>query len=150
MDVNIRGTFLCCQAAMAHLKASGRGRIVNIASDTGKRGVPYIAHYSTSKFAVVGLTQSLAQEFGPYGVTVNAVCPATAPDTAMGRLVLRQKAERTSLSEDEILARGAEAFPLRRLGTVADVADAICFLISTNASWISGESLNIDGGNLSG
>lgn len=150
LAVNLRGTFLACQAAMPHLKTSGRGRIVSIASDAGKRGEPYLAHYSASKFGVVGLTQALAQEFGPDHVTVNAVCPATTPETAMGRLVLEQKVQRRGQTADEVLADGAASFPLGRLGTVADVADTICFLLSEGAGWISGESINIDGGALSG
>jgi meso-butanediol dehydrogenase/(S,S)-butanediol dehydrogenase/diacetyl reductase len=150
LDVNLKGTFLVCQAAMPHLRASKRGRIVNIASDAGKRAEPYLAHYSASKFGVVGLTQSLAQEFGRDNVTVNAVCPVSTPDTAMGQLVLRQKVERRGKSAEDILADGAASFPLGRLGTVEDVVEAVCFLLSEGASFISGESINIDGGVVTG
>jgi NAD(P)-dependent dehydrogenase (short-subunit alcohol dehydrogenase family) len=152
LDVNLRGTFLVTREAMPHLKASGgRGRVVNVASDAGKRGWPLLAAYSTSKFGVVGFTQAVAAEVGPFGVRVNAVCPATVADTGMGQVVLRQKIE-LGWGKDaaEVLARGAASFPLRRLGTVADVADAIMFLISENSGWISGESINIDGGSLAG
>jgi NAD(P)-dependent dehydrogenase (short-subunit alcohol dehydrogenase family) len=152
LDVNLRGTFLVTREAMPHLKASaGRGRVVNVASDAGKRGWPLLAAYSTSKFGVVGFTQSVAAEVGPSGVRVNAVCPATVADTGMGQVVLRQKVELGwGADADDVLRRGADSFPLRRLGTVADVADAIMFLISDNSSWISGESINIDGGSLAG
>ena len=150
LGVNLKGTFLTCQAALPHLKESGRGRIVNISSDAGKKGYALIAAYVASKFAVVGLTQSLAAEFGPFGVTVNAVCPATVSGTGMGQKVLEQKVALLGKSTERVLEEGAGAFPLRRLGTVADVADAILFLISESAGWISGESINIDGGNLSG
>jgi NAD(P)-dependent dehydrogenase (short-subunit alcohol dehydrogenase family) len=152
LDVNLRGTFLVTREAMPHLKAAaGRGRVVNVASDAGKRGWPLLAAYSTSKFGVVGFTQAVAAEVGPAGVRVNAVCPATVADTGMGQTVLRQKVE-LGWGEDaeDILIRGANSFPLRRLGTVADVADAIMFLISENSGWITGESINVDGGSLAG
>lgn len=150
LGVNLKGVYLCCQAAMPLLRASGRGRIVNVASDAGKRGYPLISSYVASKFGVVGLTQSLAAEFGPHGVTVNAVCPATVSETGMGQKVLAQKVELFDKAPGVILAEGAASFPLRRLGSVADVADTIVFLISDSAGWISGESINVDGGNLSG
>jgi meso-butanediol dehydrogenase/(S,S)-butanediol dehydrogenase/diacetyl reductase len=150
IGVNLKGVFLTCQAAMPYLRASGRGRIVNIASDAGKRGYPLISAYVASKFGVVGLTESLAAEFGPHGVTVNAVCPSTVADTGMGQKVLGQKVKLFDKDADRVLADGAASYPLRRLGTVADVADTIMFLVSESAGWISGESINIDGGNLSG
>ena len=150
VGVNLKGVFLACQAAMPFLRASGRGRIVNISSDAGKKGYPLISTYVASKFGVVGLTESLAAEFGPHGVTVNAVCPSTVAGTGMGQKVLGQKAELFNKSADRVLEDGAASYPLRRLGTVADVADTIMFLISDSAGWISGESINIDGGNLSG
>ena len=150
MNVNLKGVFLSCQAAMPYLRASGRGRIVNISSDAGKKGYALISTYVASKFGVVGLTQSLAAEFGPFGVTVNAVCPSTVSETGMGQKVLEQKVRLFDKPADQVLADGASSYPLRRLGTVADVADAIMFLVSDSAGWISGESINIDGGNLSG
>ncbi len=150
LAVNLKGVFLTCQAAMPFLKASGRGRIVNISSDAGKKGYPLISSYVASKFGVVGLTESLAAEFGPAGVTVNAVCPSTVAGTGMGQKVLGQKVELFKKPAERVLEDGAAGYPLRRLGTVADVADTIMFLISDSAGWISGESINIDGGNLSG
>jgi len=150
IDVNLKGVFLSCQAAMPFLRDSGRGRIVNVSSDAGKKGYALISTYVASKFGVVGLTQSLAAEYGPHGVTVNAVCPATVSETGMGQKVLEQKVRLFGKPAERVLADGAASFPLQRLGTVADVADAILFLISESAGWISGESINIDGGNLSG
>ncbi len=151
LDVNLRGTFLVMRAAMPGLKASGRGRVVNIASDAGKRGYALLAAYCASKFGVVGLTQAVAAEVAAAGVRVNAVCPATVADTGMGRIVAQQKVELGwGRDTTEVLERGAASFPLGRVGTVADVADAVMFLISEHSSWITGESLNVDGGEMAG
>ena len=151
LDVNLRGTFLVMREAMPHLKASGRGRVVNIASDAGKTGFALLGAYCASKFGVVGLTQAVAVEVAPDGVRVNAVCPGTVAETGMGAVVIEQKIELGfGASRDEVLQRGAESFPLRRVGRPDDVADAILFLISENSGWITGESLNIDGGSLAG
>ena len=151
LGVNLKGVFLSCQAAMPHLRASGRGRIVNISSDAGKKGYALISAYVASKFGVVGLTQSLAAEYGPVrgdrqrGLPFDGVRDRDGPEGARteGRAC---SGSRRSRSCDG----GASSYPLRRLGTVADVADTIMFLISDSAGWISGESINIDGGNLSG
>ena len=93
LDVNLRGTFLVMREAMPHLKASGRGRVVNISSDAGKTGFALLGAYCASKFAVVGLTQAVAVEVAPHGVRVNAVCPGTIAETGMGRVVIEQKIE---------------------------------------------------------
>jgi NAD(P)-dependent dehydrogenase (short-subunit alcohol dehydrogenase family) len=150
IDVNLKGTFLVAQAAMPHLVASGRGRLVNISSEAGRKGWPLTSAYNAAKFGVVGLTQTWAREFGRDGVTVNAVCPAMTPETGQGRDVTRQKIERTGQTEAEVMRGYAENFPLGRAGTVADTADAILFLISDNAGWITGIALDIDGGGPAG
>lgn len=151
LGVNLRGTFLVLREAMPHLKASGRGRVVNIASDAGKTGFPLLGAYCASKFGVIGLTQAIGAEVAPDGVRVNAVCPGTIAETGMGRQVIEQKIELGyGTSAAEVVARGAASFPLRRVGTVADVADAALFLISESSNWIAGESINVDGGSLAG
>lgn len=151
LSVNLRGTFLVMRQAMPHLKASGQGRIVNVASDAGKRGFPLLGAYCASKFAVVGLTQAVATEVAASGVRVNAVCPATIAETSMGRTVIAQKIELGyGVDAAEVVARGAASFPLQRVGTVADAVDAILFLISEGSSWITGESIDVDGGSLAG
>jgi len=151
LDVNLKGTFLVMRETMPYLKASQRGRVVNIASDAGKKGFPLLAAYCASKFGVVGLTQAVGAEVAPDGVRVNAVCPGTVAETGMGKLVAGQKVELGwGKNVDEVLRRGADSFPLKRVGTVADVVAAIMFLISESANWITGESINIDGGSLSG
>lgn len=150
LDINLKGTFLVAQAAMPHLVASGRGRLVNISSEAGRKGWPLTSAYNAAKFGVIGLTQTWSREFGRDGVTVNAVCPAMTPETRQGQEVTRQKMARTGQSEAEVLRDYGENFPLGRAGTVADTADAILFLISDNAGWITGIALDIDGGGPAG
>ena len=156
MDINAKGTFLAIQAAMPYLKKSKNGRVVNLSSTGGINGFPLIVPYCASKFAVTGMTQSISQEVAPYGVTVNAVCPGTTYGTGMGKKVAAQKVElykEMGFSKgdlDTVLEENAKAFPLRRLGTVEDIVSVIMYLISENASWITGESINIDGGSLGG
>ncbi len=151
IDINLKGTFLAMREAMPHLKASKRGRVVNISSDAGKRGFALLGAYCASKFGVIGLTQAVGAEVAPDGVRVNAVCPGSVSETKMGQVVIEQKiALGFGGSPEEVVRRGAESFPLRRLGTVEDVVSAVMFLISENSNWITGESINIDGGSLAG
>lgn len=150
LAVNLTGTYLACRAAASHLRASGRGRIVTIASDGGKRGYANMSAYVASKHGVIGLTESMALELGPAGVTVNAVCPSTVMETGMGRDVLARKSAITGRAVEDIARERASAFPLGRTGTVGDVVAVVLFLVSEAAGWISGESINIDGGKLSG
>ncbi len=147
LDTNLKGTFLVAQATMPHLVRSGRGRLVNIASEAGRKGWPLTSAYNASKFGVVGLTQTWAREFGRDGVTVNCVCPAMTPETRQGQEVTRQKLARTpGLTEAEVMRGYAENFPIGRYGTVADTADAIMYFLTDNASWITGVAFDIDGG----
>jgi meso-butanediol dehydrogenase/(S,S)-butanediol dehydrogenase/diacetyl reductase len=150
LDVNLKGTFLVCQAALPFLRASGRGRIINVASVAGKRGGPLLAPYVSSKFGVVGLTEVLALECGGDGLTVNAVLPGNTPDTGMGRQVLQRRiALGYGESEAEIRAATiAAAFPLGRTGEVADAVNAIMFLASDGANFVNGHALVVDGGSL--
>ena len=151
VDTNLKGTFLVAQAAIRHLIASGRGRMVNIASEAGRKGWPLTSAYNASKFGVVGLTETWAREFGRDGVTVNCVCPAMTPDTRQGQEVTRQKLARTpGLTLEDALAGYAANFPVGRAGTVADTADAIMFFLTDNASWITAVALDVDGGGPSG
>jgi NAD(P)-dependent dehydrogenase (short-subunit alcohol dehydrogenase family) len=145
LDVNLKGAFLCCQAAAAALTASGRGRIVTISSDAGRRGVPLLLAYSASKFGLIGLTEALAAELAP-AVTVNSVCPVGVASTGMGQQLLAWKAARTGRNADEVLSGIARGLPLARNGTAADVAGAVLFFISDSASFLTGVALDVDGG----
>jgi NAD(P)-dependent dehydrogenase (short-subunit alcohol dehydrogenase family) len=145
LDVNLKGAFLSCQAAAPALTASGRGRIVLISSDAGRRGEPLLQAYSASKFGLVGLGQSLASELAP-AVTVNCICPVGIPTTGMGRQMLAWKIARTGRRADQVLTGTAGRIPLGRNATAADVTGAALFLISDAASFITGVALDVDGG----
>jgi NAD(P)-dependent dehydrogenase (short-subunit alcohol dehydrogenase family) len=149
INVNLKGAFLCSQAAAPLLCASGRGRIVNIGSDASKVGCPMIVPYCASKFGLVGLTKALAAELAPYQVTVNCVCPVGVPGTGMGQEVLKWKVGATGRPSEEILAATAASIPLGRNATVADVVNAVVFFLADGSAYLTGAALDVDGGSLS-
>jgi NAD(P)-dependent dehydrogenase (short-subunit alcohol dehydrogenase family) len=138
LEINLTAPFLLTQAVLPTMKAQGYGRIVNISSTAG-RMVSTLggAHYTASKTGLLGLTRAAAKELGRYGITVNAVCPGMI-DTELTR---------ESASTD-VLERLATSFPVPRLGTASEVADLICFAASERAGYITGASLDINGGDL--
>jgi meso-butanediol dehydrogenase / (S,S)-butanediol dehydrogenase / diacetyl reductase len=146
LDINLKGAFLVAQAAVPALRASGRGRIVAISSDAGKRGYPWIQAYAASKFGLIGLIESLAVELSPDRVTANCVCPGSCPTTGMGRSLTAWKAEQAGVSFEEMLERMGASFPLGRPVSEDDVVGAIEYLLSDQASFITGVSLDVDGG----
>jgi meso-butanediol dehydrogenase/(S,S)-butanediol dehydrogenase/diacetyl reductase len=146
LDVNLKGAFLSTQAAAPHLQKSGRGRIVAISSDAGRRGFAWIQAYNASKFGLIGLIESIAVELAPDQVTANTVCPVGCPTTAMGQDVLDWKVRRADATPDEIMAATARANPLGRNATEADVAEAVMFFVSDEAAFLTGVALDVDGG----
>lgn len=142
MDINLDGTFHGCQAVLPGMIARRRGTIVNMASWTGKKGVPNHSAYATSKFAVVGLTQCIAAEVAPIGIRVNAVCPGIIVDTRM-----RDDAEAMNREQGlPDIATRVQGVPLRRAGTPEDIAGVVAFLCSDDAAYMTGQALNITGG----
>jgi meso-butanediol dehydrogenase/(S,S)-butanediol dehydrogenase/diacetyl reductase len=146
LDENHKRAFLVSQAAAPALRESGRGRIVAIASDAARRGYAWYTAYCASKFGLVGLCESLAIELAPARVTVNCVLPASCPTTGMGQMLVRLKSKVTKRSEEEVLASIASSFPLGRYVDEADVVNAILYFVSDDASFLTGVSLDIDGG----
>ena len=138
LEVNLTAPFLLMQAALPTMKAQGYGRIVNISSTAG-RMVSTLggAHYTASKTGLLGLTRAAAKELGRYGITVNAVCPGMI-DTELTR----------ESASTEVLEGLAKGFPVPRLGTALEVADLICFAASERTGYITGASLDINGGDL--
>ncbi|MGH3641433.1 MAG: SDR family NAD(P)-dependent oxidoreductase [Mycobacterium sp.] len=138
VNVNLNGVFHSIQAVLPDMIEAGWGRIVNISSSSTHSGTPYMSHYVSAKSAVNGLTKSLALEYGPAGITVNAVPPGFI-DTPMLR-----KAESRGFLGD--IDKTIEATPVRRIGKPEDIAAACSFLISEEAGYITGQILGVNGG----
>jgi 2-hydroxycyclohexanecarboxyl-CoA dehydrogenase len=138
VDVNLNGVFHCVQAVLPDMVEAGWGRIVNISSSSTHSGTPYMAHYVAAKSAVNGLTKTLALEYGPAGITVNAVPPGFI-DTPM----LRTAEAKGRLGD---IQATIDATPVRRMGKPEDIAAACAFLISEEASYITGQILGVNGG----
>ena len=147
MDVNAKGTFLCSQAFAGYLVARDRsGTIVNTASMAGKKGAaPFLAHYVASKFAVVGLTQAMALELAHHGIRVNSICPGYVA-TAMQDREAEWEAGLRGISVEEVRGLYVADTPLGRLQTPEDVARVAVFLASDDAAFLTGESINVNGG----
>ena len=149
LDVMATGAFLVAREGARRLLSQGEGgRIVTISSQAGKTCIALLSAYCAAKFAVIGLTQSMALELGPAGITVNAVCPGTidTPLLAVKGGVFEKFSESAGRSTAEYRERLTRQIPLRRFGLPEDVADAVDFLLSARAAFITGESLNVTGG----
>jgi NAD(P)-dependent dehydrogenase (short-subunit alcohol dehydrogenase family) len=145
-DVNARGVFLTNQAACRHFVAAGKkGVIVNTASLAAKVGAPLLAHYSASKFAVLGWTQALAREMAPHGIRVNAVCPGFVR-TPMQARELQWEAELRGITQEAVFAEYISLTPLGRIEEAEDVAGVVLFLASDAARFMTGQGVNVTGG----
>lgn len=136
MSVNLKGYFLCAQAAFPYLKAHGNGRIINIASITFFGGWSMLLDYVTSKGGIVGFTRALAREIGPDGVTVNAISPGAFPTDA----------EKIHPNQDQYNQMVLDSQSVKRRGTANDIGNLAVFLSSDGASFITGQLVQIDGG----
>ncbi len=147
LDVNTKGVFLCCQAAAKHMLRQGSGRLINTGSGQSRDGFIYTPHYAASKMGVVGITQSLAKELATKGITVNAFCPGIIEtemwkynDKAWGDLL-------GDYEEGELIEEWVQSnIPMKRAGSPDDVAGLVLFLASDDATYITGQTINVDGG----
>jgi meso-butanediol dehydrogenase / (S,S)-butanediol dehydrogenase / diacetyl reductase len=145
LDINLKGQFLTARAVIPRMLARNYGRIVNMSSVAGKQAAPCFSHYSTSKFGVLGLTQSLAIEFAKTGITVNAVCPGIV-DTPLHDQILDDIAKAGGLSIEDAVRAFHGFIPQGRPQTAEDVARMVVFLASDMARNMTGGSYHVDGG----
>lgn len=139
LEVNLTGTFHCCQVVLPHMIEAGWGRVVNISSSSAQGGQPYMAAYVSSKAGMIGLTKSLALEFGPKGITVNTIPPGFI-DTPMLRASEAKGLLGGGVEEHE------QSTPVRRVGRPEDIAAATAFLVSEEASYVTGQVIGVNGG----
>lgn len=138
MDVNLKGTFLCCHYVVPIMKKQGGGVIINLSSTAGQRGEAFHSHYAATKGGVISFTKSLSTELGQFNIRVNSVAPGWV-DTDMSAETLKQTAPREEVRQ---------SIPLGKIPTAEDIAGPILFLASDLASHITGEILNVNGGSV--
>ncbi|GIV71001.1 sorbitol-6-phosphate dehydrogenase [Caldilinea sp.] len=147
IDVNLTGYFLCAKYAAIVMKRQRSGVIIQINSKSGKKGSYKNSAYSASKFGGIGLTQSLALELAEHGVRVNAVCPGNLLDSPLWvESLYSQYSKRLGIPEEEVRQRYIEQVPLKRGCTYDDVANVVVFLASDQASYMTGQAINVTGG----
>ena len=136
--VNVRGPMICTQAVIGDMKAAHWGRIVNISSSSAQTGAIGMVTYSSSKGAVVTMTRSMAQEFGPFGITVNNI----PPGSVMGTIMSEANRDKFQIPTEVLLA----TIPVRRLGEPDDIANACAWLVSDTSSYVTGQTIGVNGG----
>ena len=147
MAVNTKGVFLCCREAIGRIRAHGAGgRLINTASGQARQGFIFTPHYAASKFGVIGITQSLAKEVAREGITVNAFCPGIIStdmwaynDAAWGKLL-------GNYAPGELMQEWVGNIPMGRAGTGEEVAGLVSFLAGPDSAYITGQTVNVDGG----
>jgi 2-hydroxycyclohexanecarboxyl-CoA dehydrogenase len=138
MEVNLKGTFIVTQVVLPDMEAAKWGRIVNISSSSAQTGAVGMAHYSASKGAMITLTRTLAQELGPLGITVNNIPPGTVMNTVMSEA----NRERFPISLETLV----KTMPVRRTGEPDDIANACAWLVSEETSYVTGQTIGVNGG----
>ena len=141
MPVNLKSVFLCSREVIQAMKRKGRGRIINFSSQLAHKGAPLMAHYCASKSAVMGFTRSLAYELVEHGITVNSINPGPI-DTPLFRGAIPPG------EDDALIAKRTSIIPMGRLGRADEVAGVIAFLLSDAASYMTGQIVTIDGGEI--
>lgn len=150
LAVNTTGVWLCCREAAKYMVKQNGGCLINTSSGQGRQGFIYTPHYAASKMGVIGITQSLAQELAQWNITVNAFCPGIIEsemwdynDRVWGEILSNDKKR---YGQGELMAEWVEGIPLGRSGKPQDVAGLVAFLASDDARYITGQTVNVDGG----
>jgi 2-hydroxycyclohexanecarboxyl-CoA dehydrogenase len=136
MEINLKGTFIVTQVVLPDMKAAGWGRIVNISSSSAQSGAVNMAHYSASKGAIIALTQSLARELGPLGITANNIPPRFVMGTVMSEANVKGPGKQAMI----------DAGPIKRAGAPEDIAGACAWLVSEEAGYVTGQTIGVNGG----
>ncbi len=150
VQVDAIGVWLCSREAAKIMVKQNKGRIINSSSGQGRKGFIYTPHYACAKMGVIGITQSLAIELAPHNITVNAFCPGIIVtnmwdynDKVWGEMLSTPEKQ---YKKGELMQEWVDAIPLKRAGVPADVANVIAFLASDDAAYVTGQTINIDGG----
>jgi sorbitol-6-phosphate 2-dehydrogenase len=147
MDVNLCGYYNTVKAAVPHIRRSGGGSIVQINSKSGKKGSYKNSAYAASKFGGIGLTQSLALEFAEENIRVNAVCPGNLLDSPLWvNSLFKQYAKNQGITEEQVRQKYIDQVPMKRGCTYEDVANVMVFLASSESSYMTGQAINVTGG----
>lgn len=144
LDVNLKGQFFCCQAAVAHMLGKG-GAIINFSSQSGKKGTNNYQAYCASKFGVIGLTQSVAMEFARENIRCNDICPGVVR-TPMWDKQTEDYARKKHILAEEVMPRFENNIPLGKLCSLKNATDLVMFLATDQSAYMTGQSLNLTGG----
>ncbi|MEI6157658.1 MAG: SDR family NAD(P)-dependent oxidoreductase [Atribacterota bacterium] len=144
--VDLKGTFLCMREIAKYMIQQKSGKIISISSKSGKKGGLWLAAYCSAKFGIVGLTQSVALDLAPYKVNVNAICPGNVFSTPMWDLLDVEYSKKLGVPPDQVRKMYIEKVPLGRGCTVDDVANVAVFLASSYSDYLTGQAINVTGG----
>jgi NAD(P)-dependent dehydrogenase (short-subunit alcohol dehydrogenase family) len=146
MAINATGTFLCSKAAARQMLGQGQGgKIINISSIAGKQGSPFLAAYCAAKAAIIGLTRAMALELSAANIQINAVCPGQV-DTELQRWGWQLEAGMRGTTYEEVIKKTITEIPVGRLETPDDVANVVLFLASSQSNYMTGQAINVSGG----
>lgn len=145
LDINLKGTFFCSQAVLRSMVKRNSGKIINLSSQSGKKGNSHYEAYCASKFGIIGLTQSMAVEFAPHRININVVCPGVVW-TSLWNEMAPQYAAKRNMPVEQVKDYLVNQIPLGRLCTPEDVAGVVAFLASADSDYMTGQAINVTGG----